>query len=282
MPHRLTVLCDNYAGGPGLVGEHGFSLLIETAEGKYLFDTGAGLALPLNLNELGRELKGLRTVFLSHGHYDHTGGLAWVGNQAEVPKPLEVIAHPQVFLPHMGQHPEHHPSGPEYIGCPATMGALAAQGLRFRFIGRTTRITPLIHYITGIERSPDQLPLDTNLVLPSADGFTQDPMPDDASLLLETDTYPVLILGCAHSGVLNILDHIGAEMGIRRLKAILGGTHLMFFPPEIIPRVIAKFEEFDIEWIGVSHCTGMAAAIELGRHFGPRFMTACAGLTLEV
>ena len=115
------------------------------------------------------------------------------------------------------------------------------------------------------------------MLLQQGESFSPDPISDDASLLIETATDPVLLLGCAHAGVLNILDHLQDTLKIRKLRAILGGTHLMFFSPERIAAVIQRFEDFDVELVGVSHCTGMKAAVALGAHFKDRFAAAAAG-----
>ena len=118
---------------------------------------------------------------------------------------------------------------------------------------------------------------DPQLLLQEGESFSPDPITDDASLLIETATDPVLLLGCAHAGVLNILDHLQDSLKIRKLRAILGGTHLMFFSPERIAAVIQRFEDFGVEQVGVSHCTGMKAAVALGAHFKDRFTAAATG-----
>lgn len=274
----ITVLCDNSISKSGFVGEHGFSILIERADKKYLFDTGPGMSLPLNLKTLNKNLDGLKRVFISHGHYDHTGGLKWIVQQMGG---VEVVAHSALFSRHMLLDPENrlHPS--HYIGCPYTQRELENLGATFNFINHTEEINPGLWFVAGIDRNPQQIPKDTRLVLPQEKGFAPDPMEDDASLLMETDSGPVLILGCAHSGVLNILDHVKEKMGIGKLCAILGGTHLMFYGPEDIARVISKFEEFYVDMVAVSHCTGMQGVIELSKYFEDRFMVASAGSVLD-
>ncbi len=112
---------------------------------------------------------------------------------------------------------------------------------------------------------------------PGKAGPVPDPIAEDASLLVETASGPVLLLGCAHGGVLNILDPIRTHLGITRLQAVLGGTHLMFFTPDRIKAVIEAFERFDVALVGVSHCTGDTAARQLAQHFGGRFRRAAAG-----
>ena len=157
------------------------------------------------------------------------------------------------------------------------VGDRESLGATFHFIDHTEKIAPGLWFITGIDRLPDQIPHDQRLVIPKGEQWVPDLIKDDASLLLECENSPVLILGCAHSGVLNILDHVRDKMGIGKLQAILGGTHLMFCSVTDLPRVIDKFEGFSMDLIGVSHCTGWRAVIELAKHFGDRFVMASAG-----
>jgi len=91
----------------------------------------------------------------------------------------------------------------------------------------------------------------------------------------------VLILGCAHSGIINILDFLRQEMGIDRLAAVLGGTHLAFTDLGLLPQVIERLESFNVGLIGVSHCTGFGASALLYRHFRSRFSPASVGKIFE-
>jgi len=278
MKTTITILCDNSISRSGFIGEHGFSALIERRQEKYLFDTGPGMSLPLNLKTLKKDLTGLKKVFLSHGHYDHTGGLKWVIEQTGK---IEVVAHPAVFVRHMRFDPQKPLDPPRSIGCPFTQEALEHLGATFTFLDHTEEVSPGIWFLSGIDRDPEKLPEDTRLVLRQGHSLAPDPLVDDASLLLQTETSPVLILGCAHAGILNILDYIQGMMKITRLRAILGGTHLMFYGPEVLTQAIKRFEDFALDLIAVSHCTGMNAAIRLANHFGDRFLVASAGTVLD-
>jgi 7,8-dihydropterin-6-yl-methyl-4-(beta-D-ribofuranosyl)aminobenzene 5'-phosphate synthase len=271
---RITILCDNYAGGLGLIGEHGFSALIEQGDKCFLFDTGSGIGLASNLKLLGKNLKGVSRIFLSHGHYDHTGGLAWAIQETG---PVNVTAHPELFSMHMAKSPLFEASEPRYIGSPSTQKELESLGAAFTWIDRTTKVEDGLWFVTGVSCKPEQTLHDPQLVLKQGDALVQDTIVDDASLLIETDTDPVLLLGCAHAGVMNILDHLRDTMKIQKLRAILGGTHLMFFSPERTCAVIDKIEEFGVEQIAVSHCTGMKATVALGAYFKERFAAAVTG-----
>ncbi len=278
MKTNITILCDNYIAASGLVGEHGFSLMIERDEEKVLFDTGPGLSLPMNLDFLGKDLEKLSAVFLSHGHYDHTGGIKWVVEQAGG---VEVVVHPAVFEKHMKLNAPDSGEPPRSIGCPYSREELEALGASFRFVRQTSQIKPGLWFVTGIRRDPDRFPGDAKLVRPEGDELAIDPIEDDSSLLLETDEGPLLVLGCAHAGLLNILDYLRNEMGIDRLRGVLGGTHLMFYGPESLAAAIDELEKFSIPFIGVSHCTGIRAMIELSKHFEDRFVPASAGSVFE-
>lgn len=274
MKTEITILCDNYVGRPGLIGEHGFSTLIEIGERRYLFDSGSGYGLATNLELLDKNLKGIQRIFLSHGHYDHTGGLK---TALQKTGPVNVVAHPDVFTRHHLKNPLLRATEPRYIGSPQSQEELTALGASFTWVEQTRRMEDNIWFVTGVPIKPHQDFQDPQLLIPDGAGFSLDPISDDASLLIETETDPVLILGCAHSGVLNILDYIEESMNIRKLRAILGGTHLMFFTPERISGVIQRFEDFGVEQVGVCHCTGMKATVAMGAHFMDRFAVAAVG-----
>jgi len=274
----VQILCDNNIGRIDFLGEHGFAALIEHEGKPYLFDTGQGHTLPHNVKAGGFPLDGIEAILLSHGHFDHTGGLPWVLGQTG---PKKIIAHPALFDQHMARLSPDPAVAPIYIGPPKTQGAFEADGAAFTFIETTEEIAPGFHFITGYARKPEQTPGDTQLVLAEGEGHIPDPIAEDANLLLETPSGPVLVLGCAHGGVLNIMDHVREKFGITRLHAVLGGTHLMFYAPEQIQAAIDTFEAFEVKLVGVSHCTGAQAGMVLAQHFGDRFQQAAAGSRFE-
>ncbi len=258
------------------MGEHGFSVLIERDGSNILFDTGPGMSLPINFEALGKNPASADKIILSHGHYDHTGGLKWIVDKA---RGVEIIAHPAVFSPHMVRESKDPSVPARFIGCPFSRMELEGLGARFTFLDRTSLVEKGITFLTGYALDPEKVALDDRLVL--GDGFEIDTMSDDASLLIETAEGPVLLLGCAHGGVLNILDHIKEALGITRLKAVLGGTHLMFYGEKSLSQLMDRFDEFGVDVIGVSHCTGIQAALKLAARFAERFVVASAGCVFK-
>ncbi|UCF85380.1 MAG: MBL fold metallo-hydrolase [Desulfobacteraceae bacterium] len=273
----VTILCDNYVGKSGLIGEHGFCVMIERGNEKYLWDTSPGMSSPHNLKALGKNLKGLNGIVLSHGNYDHTGGLKWAVQESDG---LKIVAHSAVFSQHMALNRKDPSEAPHYVGCSYSRQELEELGAAFHFVKHTKEIYSGIRFLAEIDRIAAQLPTDPYLVIPKGNKFVSDPMEDDASLLLEIDGSPILLLGCAHAGVLNILDHVKHKMGIHKLSAVLGGTHLMFSDTDNIQTFMDRLEEFSVDMIGVSHCTGFKAAGELAHHFGNRFVLGSAGSVL--
>ena len=274
METKVTVVCDNMISRPGLLGQHGLSMVIEKDGESYLFDTGQRLSLSLNLKALDKNPHSLKKIFISHGHYDHTGGLKWILRKTGR---VEVVAQSSLFSKHMLADPENPKKLPTFIGVPWGKGDLESLGAEFRFVDRPEEVAPGILFLTGIEGPAEGKPRDDRLVLQERDRFIGDPVKDDASLILETGKGPVLLLGCAHSGVLNILDYVREKLGLTKLHALLGGTHLMFYGLQYIPDFIERLDRLSVNLVGVSHCTGLAATIELAKRLGDKVRVASAG-----
>ncbi len=144
MNYRITVLCENSVGPlSGTLGEHGFSALIEPSGGEpLLFDTGQGLTLLHNARRMNRDLSTVTRVVLSHGHYDHTGGLKPLLDEYG---PKRVFSHPSVFKPRY----RVKDTGESYpITIPASREELEAAGASFDLSSEFRVIAPGI-YLTG-------------------------------------------------------------------------------------------------------------------------------------
>jgi 7,8-dihydropterin-6-yl-methyl-4-(beta-D-ribofuranosyl)aminobenzene 5'-phosphate synthase len=279
MKTRITILCENLVGRLVGSGEHGFSAFIETDQGNYLFDTGSGRSIVPNSLALNKDLKSIRKIFLSHGHYDHTGGLPEV---LKLKGKVDVHAHPHVFLDRIAVLKEEDREIKRFIGIFYKERYLESLGANFVFNTDFKEVEKGF-FLTG------EVPRQTNFEKPDPrlfsemDGaMTNDLFLDDQSLILDTDKGIVLILGCAHAGIINIIHHVINKLGKKKFHAILGGTHLDFLTPEQLEESIKSLKKMEIEKIGVSHCTGMKAAFQLHQGFGDRFFYGCVGSVLEV
>jgi 7,8-dihydropterin-6-yl-methyl-4-(beta-D-ribofuranosyl)aminobenzene 5'-phosphate synthase len=275
----ITILAENYAGKSGLIGEHGFSALIENSKGRYLFDTGPGRSLPHNVEKLGIDLNKTDKIIISHGHYDHTGGLKWAIAQTG---PIQVVANHHLFMAHMALNPETPSKPPRHVGCPFTQKELEDVGAEFVFVNKTSKIGDGLWFITHYPRLVETVPNDPKLVLVENSRIVPDDLPDDSCLLIEDDPAPILVLGCTHSGIINTLMHLRDSLGVTKLKAVIGGTHLMASGEEAVRRTIDIFESFSVGLIGTSHCTGFKASVLMATHFKERFVLAAAGSVITL
>jgi len=279
MKIRITVLCDNLVCRLGGSGEHGFSAFIEMDKGNYLFDTGIGHSIVANSFVFGKDLRTVRKIFLSHGHYDHTGGLPEV---LRLRGKVNVYAHPHVFLDRIAVLKEKTKKTKRFVGIPFKKGYLESLGADFIFNTKFIEVEKGI-FLTGEvpRKTPFEKP-DPRLFTEVNGKITQDILLDDQSLILDSKKGLILILGCAHSGMINIINHVINKTKGKKFYAILGGTHLDFLTPEQLEESIKSLKKIEVEKIGVSHCTGMRAAFRLHQEFGDRFFYGCVGSVLEI
>lgn len=277
MTTRITILCENSVARPGgLIAEHGFAALIETPQDSILFDTGQGFGLLNNAQEIGRNLSVISTVVLSHGHSDHTGGLPALLDHLH--RPLQVVAHPDVFIErYWRSNFELRP-----IGMVAQRAELEGKGARFSLGCDYQQLTENLYCSGEVPRQTDFEKGDPHLVIPDGHGgYCPDLLRDDLSLALRTKRGLVILLGCAHAGVINIIDHFKEKSGDERICALIGGTHLGPVSEEQFQATLAMLKKNRIGKIGLSHCTGLNRGAQLFQEFSGRSFFAAAGTVVD-
>ncbi len=262
----LTVLVENTAGKMGLIAEHGLSFWIGLDGRKILFDTGQGNVLAHNARRLGIALDEADFVVLSHGHYDHTGGLG----DAPV-RPLH--AHPAAFEPKFGRNPD---GSSRPIGMPDIKYA----GERVPVTG-PTRLTERLWLTGPVPRRTDFEDTGGPFFLDAA-CTCPDPLTDDQAAFAETPLGTVVILGCAHVGIINTLWWIRELTGDRPIHTVVGGTHLVNASAERLDRTVAELRRLDIQRLLSCHCTGFPAQVRLWNEFPGRCATCPTGTALDI
>jgi len=280
MELRITILCENTAGATAkIIGEHGFAAFIEKGEGNYLFDTGQGLGLVKNASLLKKDLRTVRKVFLSHGHRDHTGGLL---SLLKICPNLEIFAHPDIFLKRFSVREVQGKEVKSPIGVTFSMQDLLKKGARLQLNKEFLPVTEDL-FLTG--EVPRVMPFekgDTRLYKREGNHLVPDPILDDQSLVVKTARGLVLLLGCAHSGLINILHLVREKFPQDPIHAILGGMHLGFLDEDQKWESIGALQDFPFDRIGPCHCTGQKASAELFQTFPDKCFFVRVGSVLEV
>ena len=258
---RVTVLADNCVATPDLLGEFGLSMLIEADDRRILFDTGQGKVLRANAEALGIRLSALDAVVLSHGHFDHTGGLA--GLLQEV-SPSAIFLHPAAMQPKYAknENPPHRS-----IGIPASSRQkLDAVQDRIVWTRSATEVVPGVWCTGEIPRLPVNGKTTTGFYL-NADCCEPDPIADDQALFIETTNGLVVIAGCAHAGIMNTLDQISALTGRTEMLALAGGLHLARATHQELEASGNALGRRNFQILAPCHCTGMGAHSYLRARF---------------
>ena len=273
MSTKITVLVENRAAARDVLAEHGLSLWIEHEGHNVLFDTGAGRAIRPNARARQIALDEAEAVVLSHGHYDHTGGLIQVLELASPP----VYAHPAAFQPKFKQYTDgrvlqinREKVDEEHI---------RRLGSEIRHVEQPTEIVEGL-FATG------PVPRETDFETPPADFFldeactVHDTLVDDQSLYFLTEQGPIVLCGCAHSGVVNTLRYVAKLTG-QAPYGVFGGMHLLNSSRDVIDRTIREMQELGVVLYGPAHCTGVGMTAVLWTTVGTNFRDFCCGDVVE-
>jgi 7,8-dihydropterin-6-yl-methyl-4-(beta-D-ribofuranosyl)aminobenzene 5'-phosphate synthase len=275
---KITILCENIVSKISGMGEHGFSAFIETDMGSYLFDTGSGLSIIYNANAFKKDLSKVKKIFLSHGHYDHTGGLIHALNFAG---PIDVHCHPSVFDEKFKILKDNGQEYREFIGIPHRQILLETKGASFKFNKDFQEVEKGIFLTGEIPRLTHFEELDKALFVKKSATFEEDYIIDDQALILSTKKGLVVLLGCAHAGIINTLWYVAKNMGVETFQAVIGGTHLGPLTEEQLKYSMDIIKQIDIKILGVSHCTGFIAAQKLFYELGNKCTYASVGSVFE-
>ena len=277
MEFKITTLVDNSVSlrASGLIGEHGLAFLIESQDHTVLFDSGQYMALSHNAGKLNIDLDRIDAVVLSHGHYDHTGGLKHL---LEKNAAFRLYAHPEVFATKLRAVKKEKY---KKIGIPIKRAVLENTDVQLVLTQNTCEIAP------GISTS-GEIPLENDFESIEPDFFVEregrimpDTLADDQALILDTQNGLVVLLGCSHRGVINTLNQVVKLTGKQKIHAIIGGLHLAKASDAKLKKIIGHLAGFGLEKIGVSHCTGTKAMLALFNTFKDKVFMNTVGSVIS-
>jgi 7,8-dihydropterin-6-yl-methyl-4-(beta-D-ribofuranosyl)aminobenzene 5'-phosphate synthase len=204
-------------------------------------------------------------------------------------KEVEVIAHPDIWTLKYS-HPsawgqKSRPEGKErehFSGLPFRRELLESLGAKFNLTGKPVYLTSNvlttgeIPMVTGYEE------IDSGLIEKKGSEMLPDKLADDLALVIDTEFGLVVILGCAHRGIVNTLRRACQLTGKELIYAAIGGTHLLNASRQRLEKTAADLEEMGVQYLGVSHCTGFQASAYLAGRFGERFFQNNSGTRLTL
>ncbi len=277
MSIKITTLSENTAAIPPFLGEQGISVFIDNGITGILLDAGQSISVSHNLDVLGVDLSRINKIVLSHGHFDHTGGLRPL--LQKIHRQVEIVAHPDVWSAKYS-HVENHPD--RYIGIPYPQVELESLGARFHFSRQPVVIADGISTTGEVPMTTAYEKIDGHLYVKEDGNLKPDPLLDDLSIIIKTAKGLAVILGCAHRGMINTLNHARHLTSIDQIELVMGGSHLIGSSEERIWQTIAALKEMDVKKIGLCHCTSLPVEAVLAQEFGERFFFNSTGSRVEI
>lgn len=251
---RLSILSENFTRSPHFLPEYGLSIHLAVGDSSILVDTAQGGTFFANAATMGIDLKALDLLALSHGHFDHVGGVASLYSHHG---PMPLWAHPRVDA----LHSRVMEGKPHFIGFHLNKAAVD-----FHPVTEHVEVVPGFWAleVPRERRDPDLTSNPPHLVEDGPDGAKPDPFDDDLSFVAEGEKGLCVVLGCAHAGVVNILEEVARTFGTRTFSTVVGGMHLAAQGDAYLDKVSGLMaERFSVRQWFPCHCTGFRAAVRL-------------------
>ena len=272
---KLTVLSENTSVSESLESEHGLSIYIETTGHHILFDTGAGCIFKRNAEKLGVDLATVDLLVISHGHYDHGGGLRTF---LEVNSRAKIFIHKQAFVAHYSKRME----GTAYIGLDQTL----LPNERFIFCGDQVVIDENIEVFSRVKPKRLFPSCNATLLMKCGDDFIPDDFAHEQNLVIQQDGKTMLIAGCAHKGIVNIVDACKDRLG-QYPDYFVGGFHLtgqrgnQSETPDVVDAIGEYLASMPARYY-TCHCTGKENLQRLKRILGERIRPLSTGDRISI
>lgn len=271
---KITVLNENTAGKRGILAEHGLSLLIERGESRYLFDTGQSDVFLRNAGTLHVDLKGLDGIILSHGHFDHCGGLEYLGRQGELPK---VYVREEAFQEKTAVNPDRITY--RKIGIPwkrETVKNLAP------VVEDLYQVEEGMYLLGNIPCQVEFEPWGNLFFIGEGEKKAPDYMKDEQMFVIDGEKGLSIFAGCCHAGIVNCLTYVKSMFPGKKLYSVLAGMHLTGCGTERIKKTIEALGEMEIEILIPVHCTGLEGIGRMKTAFGERCLLVESGKVFEL
>lgn len=272
----VTLIENNQDDQKKLCFEHGFSLLIETDEKRILFDTGQSGDFIKNAKTLNQNLTDLDYVIISHGHYDHSGGFKKLINEIEI---QQLIVGEEFFRLKYKTVSENEY---KYNGNFFDEEYIREKGIPLKKVKEDIiYLTENIILFHNFKQSNDFEKMNSKFFFKDNSSYIEDKFDDEISLGIVTEKGLVVIVGCSHVGVVNILNTISKRVNIP-IYAVIGGTHLVEADEIRLQKTIESLKNMNIQLIAVSHCTGEKGIHSISGELKEKFLYNNTGKIIEI
>ncbi len=273
---RITTLIENELDkDQSLNWEHGISYLIQSQGKKILFDTGQSGEFINNAKKLDVDLSDLDYVVISHSHYDHSGGLKKLIQSYQAD--FKLILGQDFFKGKYSLEGDIY----RYTGSDFDREYLKEKNIEVEFVEDIKYLTENIMVITNFKRDPQYENTNETMYVKEDEGYKLDEFKDEVSLVVDTEKGLVVLVGCSHPGIVNILEEIRSKTG-KEIYQVIGGLHLMKEDDEKINNIIDYLKEREIEKISACHCTGKQGETMLSQQMEEEFQRNSTGDILVI
>ncbi|BAH07576.1 MBL fold metallo-hydrolase [Clostridium kluyveri] len=281
---RIITLIENSLGdNKNLICEHGLSFFIQSSEFNILFDTGKSENFIKNAHNMNIDLNKTNYIIISHAHYDHGNGLkSFTQNFTIRPK---IILSEYFFLNgkkyYYNKNSAENDKKLHYIGVNFDEKFLKENSFKVQYITLDeTEIEKGIYVFTNFKSYYDFEKLNPNMKVKTNESFETDTFKDEICIGIDTPKGLLILLGCSHPGILNMIKSIEFKSN-KNIFGIIGGTHLMEASENRIEKTVVEFKKMNIKILGPSHCTGASAYSKL-KNSCDNFFVNSTGSSLSI
>jgi len=260
----------------GFLAEHGLSLYIQHGDANILFDTGQTDVYLKNADKLGIDLNETSHIVLSHGHYDHCGGLPNFPFENNTPN---IYVHKGAFQKKYAINSDNVSYREvgidwEQKNYPQIMITDGDTKL-----GNDINLIGNITYGVDFEGTPKGFFTKEN---PNQNAMQSDLIDDEQILVIDTEKGLCIFLGCSHAGIINCINHALSKFPNRKIHTLVAGMHLSNATDKRISQTIESLKKLDIKYIYPLHCTGISAIMQIKQVFGERCKVLYSGDVVEI
>jgi len=274
---KIHILTDDRVKKRGILAEHGMSIFIEHENNNILFDTGQSDVYLQNAEVMGIDLNKTDYIVLSHGHYDHCGGLIHFPKINDFPK---IYAHEKAFANRYALNIDANSY--REIGIPWVLNDYKLIEKNIVFNEKNLNIAPGITLCPEIPSSEAFEEVPKGFYIKDENKMTLDMMRDEQMLIIERDKGLAVFLGCSHPGIINCLKHALKLYPGKKIDTLVAGMHLENISSLRLQMTIQHMIDLDIRKVIPLHCTGIYAICEMKRFLGERCLSICTGDSVEL